>query len=220
MERVFGCLFKPDPRSENYPIRALFTAEHRKPRSYTWKCPIVLDQGNNPACTGFAVSHEAAARPVALKGINNATGIEMYHLAQDNDEFSGNDYAGSTVNGAMKAGRIKGWYTEWRWAKSVEDLAIAVSYFGPAVAGTVWTMGMMEPDEDNYIHFAGPSQGGHAYLINGYSVKRKAFKVHNSWGAGWGLNGEVWIAENDIKQLIETEGEFAIPLKRLNPKAK
>ena len=60
--RVFDRLVQFDERSRAFPIRALIDAD-AKPRSYTWQCPVWLDQGTEGACVGFGVSHEAAARP-------------------------------------------------------------------------------------------------------------------------------------------------------------
>jgi C1A family cysteine protease len=39
----------------------------------------------------------------------------------------------------------------------------------------------------------GPSRGGHAMVVVGYSDARQAFKVINSWGTNWGKNGFGWI---------------------------
>lgn len=35
--------------------------------------------------------------------------------------------------------------------------------------------------------------GGHAVLAVGYDDAKKAIKVRNSWGSGWGLNGYFWL---------------------------
>jgi hypothetical protein len=41
--------------------------------------------------------------------------------------------------------------------------------------------------------FISPKVGAHAMVVVGYSKKRNAFKVLNSWGQKWGANGYVWI---------------------------
>lgn len=213
MQRTFGRLYKPDPRSRDFPIRSLFTT--KKVRSYTWKCGIVLDQGDRPACVGFSVAHEIAARPVAVRGITGRIALNLYELAKELDEFDGEDYDGSTVNGGMKAGRKKGYYGEWRWASNVGDLALAIGYHGPAVLGIGWYEGMMDPDTDGIIYPAGLLQGGHAILCNGYNVKTGLFRLHNSWGKNWGLNGECFISTTNMQLLLREDGEAAIPLKRM-----
>ena len=35
--------------------------------------------------------------------------------------------------------------------------------------------------------------GGHAVLLVGYSVARRAWRVRNSWGAAWGEGGYAWL---------------------------
>jgi len=41
-------------------------------------------------------------------------------------------------------------------------------------------------------------QGGHAVVLVGYDDARKAFKVRNSWGKGWGLDGYFWMDYNYV----------------------
>jgi C1A family cysteine protease len=38
--------------------------------------------------------------------------------------------------------------------------------------------------------------GGHAVMAVGYDKARKVFKVRNSWGADWGLDGYFWMPED------------------------
>lgn len=47
--------------------------------------------------------------------------------------------------------------------------------------------------------------GGHEVLFIGYDDSKQAFKVRNSWGAGWGQGGNFWfpyqaVADQDILQ--------------------
>jgi hypothetical protein len=212
-ERKFGRLVEFDKRSRSFPIRQLILAAVKR-RSYTWSCGIVLDQGNIGACTGFSVSHEAAARPVVVSGITNKVALAVYHRAQELDEWPGEDYEGSSVLGAIKAGKEKGWYKEYRWAFGEEDLALAVGYKGPAVLGINWTEGMMDPDKNGLIKATGSLQGGHAILCNGYSIKKGLYRLHNSWGSEWGINGECFLSEADMVKLLKDQGEACVPVVR------
>jgi hypothetical protein len=110
--RVFGRLVQFDERSRKFPIRTLLPDKPR--RSYTWRVYTVLDQGAEGACTGFSVAHEAAARPKVVKNITNDIARQIYYRARELDEWPGEDYEGSSVLAAMKAGTEKGWYTVWR----------------------------------------------------------------------------------------------------------
>jgi hypothetical protein len=210
--RKFGRRASFDPRSRNYPIRALVLG--LAPRSYTWSCAVHLDQGSTSACTGFSVSQEAAAKPVVVQGISSAVALALYERAKQLDEWPGENYEGSSVLGAIKAGVERGWYGEYRWAFGEPDLALAIGYKGPAVLGINWYDGMMEPDAKGVLHASGQVVGGHAILCNGYSVTKKLYRVHNSWGAAWGLNGEAFITVADMAKLLGADGEACIPLIR------
>lgn len=211
--RKFDRLVRFDERSRNYPIRALF-APDIKPRSYTWACKLWLDQGSEGACTGFSMSHELAAKPVVVSGISNAFAIALYKRAQELDDWPGTNYEGSSVLGAMKAAMEKGYYTEYRWAFGEEDLAMAVGHHGPAVIGINWYEDMFEADRNGNIKVGGALAGGHAILCNGFNVKKGVYRLHNSWGAGWALNGECFISRADMTRLLKEQGEACVPVAR------
>lgn len=46
-----------------------------------------------------------------------------------------------------------------------------------------------------------PRIGGHAMVLVGYSEKRQAFKLLNSWGTNWGDHGFGWVSYRAIKEL-------------------
>lgn len=213
MLRIFGRLASFDERSRSFPIRTLI-ARKAKPRSYTWHCGIALDQGTEGSCTGYAVAHEAAARPVEVAGITAAIAQEVYHRARQLDEWPGEDYDGSSVRAAIKAGQERGWYKEYRWAFGEEDLALAIGYKGPAVLGIPWYSGMTKPDKNGLIKLSGILQGGHAILCNGYNAETKTYRLHNSWGESWGIKGECFISASDMAVLLKKKGEACIPVIR------
>lgn len=210
--RRFGRQVFFDERSRAFPTRTLTAT--KKPRSYTWACPLFLDQGTEGACTGFAVAHEAAARPVCVHGITHETARSVYHRARQLDNLPGEDYDGSTVLGAVKAGRELGWYKEFRWAFGIEDLKVAVSHLGPAILGIPWYEGMTEPDARGYMRVTGAVEGGHAILCTGYNVRADYFLLHNSWGTWWGKQGRARISAADLSRLLKEQGEACIPVVR------
>jgi hypothetical protein len=213
MERAFGRLIEFDDRSRNFSIRNAMP--QRPPRSYTWRCRLNLDQGSEGACTGFSVAQEAAAKPVVVKSIDNDVAISLYRRAQELDPWAGKSHEGSTVLAAMKAAVERGWYAEYRWAFSIDDLIEAVGYVGPAVLGINWHRSMSCPDDSGRIKVSGGVAGGHAILCNGYNCKTQLIRLHNSWGKDWGLNGECFIHQEDLAGLLKQDGEACIPLKRL-----
>lgn len=213
MNIKFGRLQEFDEQSRNYPIRAIIGIG-AKPRSYTWRCLANLDQGNTPACVGFSITHEAIARPVEVKGLDSKTALALYKKAQQLDEWPGTNYEGTSVLGGMKAAVEKKWYTEYRWAFGEDDLALAVGYKGPVVLGINWYSGMMEPDFKGIIRPTGAAEGGHAILCNGINIKTGLYRLHNSWGTGWGINGDCFISRVDLAKLLKEEGEACVPIKR------
>jgi hypothetical protein len=208
-----------DERSRNFPIRALIPAV-AKPRGYTWSVGVQLDQGHEGACTGFAVAHEAAARPVVVPNIDNALARKIYYRARQLDEWEGEDYEGSSVLAAVKAGQEAGLYGEYRWAFGLDDLILAVGYKGPAILGIPWYTGMMRPDSEGFLRVSGIVEGGHAILTNRVSVRRSVrarqrfFELYNSWGGE--ANGKV--TDADMDRLLHERGEACIPVKRTKPK--
>jgi hypothetical protein len=209
----FGRLVSFDEKSRNFPIRALI-ADKAERISRLWPCDIVLDQGSEGACTGFSVSHEAAAEPVVVPNITDEIALEIYRRARQLDEWPGEDYDGSSVLGAMKAAKERGWYDEYRWAFGEEDLALALGYKGPAVLGINWYEGMSDPDRDGLITATGSVQGGHAILCNGYDAEKKLYRLHNSWGKGFGVKGECFVCVEDMVKLLKEDGEACIPVVR------
>ncbi len=74
--------------------------------------------------------------------------------------------------------------------------ALASGYlvgFGFEVYSNMMTQQMAT---NGWLHRPGPNdsyQGGHAVVLVGYDDAKKAFKVRNSWGTGWGLGGYFWM---------------------------
>ena len=211
--RTFGRRVEFDERSRLFPIRK-FLPKITKPRSYTWSCGIVLDQSATPACTGFSMAHEWAARPVVVQGVTNKTGMDIYHLAQELDEWPGHNYDGSSVLGAAKAAEQLGKILEYRWAFGVDDVIATIGYHGPVVLGVNWYRGMMNPDAKGILPVIGEVVGGHAILCNGYNVTSKLFRLHNSWGSSWGIKGECFVTAKDMARLLSEDGEACVPVRR------
>ena len=61
----------------------------------------------------------------------------------------------------------------------------------------------LSPSNPIYDDSSGVSRGGHAIVIVGYDDARSAFRIVNSWGNGWGVDGGYgWIDYGSIESLI------------------
>jgi hypothetical protein len=162
---------------------------------------------------GFAWAHEIAARPRA-RHADEHTAIGLYRRAQQLDEWPGENYSGTSVLAGAKATAERKLLTSYRWAFGLNDLILALGYKGPAVLGVNWYEGMGRTDAEGYIRVEGDVMGGHAILCNAVDVKRRRFKLHNSWGLNWGISGECYVSFDDMERLLHERGEACIPIVR------
>lgn len=125
--------------------------------------------------------------------------------------ITGNSYEGTSVLAGLKAGMERGWYQEFRWAFSLNDLILGVGHHGPAVLGVNWYDSLFNPDPDGMLHVSGNIAGGHSLLAVGVSIPRRKFRLHNSWGKSWGLLGDAFISFGDMERLLLEQGEAAFP---------
>jgi len=213
-----------DVRSLGYAIADLFDKDEPL-RSYTWKCRQVLNQGSEGACVGFSMAHELIAQPKVIEGIDDTFALErIYWEAQKIDKWDGGAYPGaepkmdgSSVLAGIKVLKALGYIDEYRWAFSIHDLAMAVGHMGPAILGIPWYEGMFDVWPCRHIHVDGQVAGGHAILCNGVNVKRKTFRLHNSWGSAWGNGGDCLVSWDEMDRLLHEQGEAVIPLSRTIP---
>lgn len=202
-----------DERSRSFGIRELLPPVH-KPRSYTWSCPVALSQGNTNSCVGHAIAHDAAARPVSIKNVTHDTAMEVYRRALQLDPWEGEEDEGTSILAGMKAAMEKGWYSQYRWAFSLEDAIDALTYFGPVIFGVPWYESMFEVDSQGIVKPEGRVVGGHAIMGRGANRKKKLVRWRNSWDDGWGIGGDCFISFDDLEKLLHQEGECCIPVKR------
>lgn len=211
MNRAFGRRVQFDRRSRAFPVSAVAPA--KPPRSYTWRCDTYLDQGAESSCVGFAWAHELAARPKVHVVDYNFARVAIYQEALKLDAWEGEDYEGTSVLAGAKVVLRMGRMKEYRWAFSLDDLIMAVGYTGPAVLGLNWYEGMYEPSA-GYIKPVGDLWDGHALLCNAVSIPGRYFKLHNSWGKPWGVNGSCKISFADMDFLLHDQGEACVPIAR------
>lgn len=214
--RRFGRLLMPDARDAGYRIRRS-VATARTSRYWNangwWG-----NQGATPRCVAFAWVHWLEDAPVTHAGkapiVDPAT---LYREAQRLDEWEGEGYDGTSVRAGAKALQKRGWVGEYRWAKNWSDIEYALLNLGPLVVGTMWTLGMSEPDGNGRIRTEGPEVGGHAYVLNGLNLKSGLLRIKNSWGPEYGRGGHAYVGINEWRDLWADGGEACLAVENQDP---
>lgn len=213
----FGRHPRYDEASKRFPIRAAFSpvagAPIPEPRSYSWSCEAFLDQGNEGACVGYSLAHELAARPDVVAADTWLAQL-LYTEAKKIDYWPGEDYDGTSVLAGLKTAQRLHLIESYHWGFGLAEGLAGISRTGPAILGCWWYEGMWDTDEHGMIHPTGDRVGGHAILVNKVSVPRRTVTVHNSWGRGWGRDGEAEIPWDEFEFLLHDEGELAFPMRR------
>jgi hypothetical protein len=181
-----------------------------------WWTPEIVDQGEKPYCVGYSGYTWLRCGPVYNKP--DLTPDQLYKIAQDNDEWPGDDYEGSSGLGLMKGLKDRGYVKEYRWALDADTAMAWVLTTGPVLAGTNWFSGMTEPDKYGYLHATGANEGGHEWLISGASRTKLnpdrsigAFRMTNTWGKDWGDGGRAWVTKREFDALLKDQGDCVTP---------
>ncbi len=211
-EHALGRLAAPDANDHKYPMRRLVEVRSQRPRRYWNANGWWGDQGDNPWCVEYAWHHFVADGPVTHKP-RRAPFWEIgsvYHEAQRQDEWDGEDYDGTSVRAGAKALKDLGLIDVYTWAFDADTVTEVVLEKGPVVVGTDWTDDMFEPDSKGVIHPTGPLAGGHAYLINGVNRDTGLFRIKNNWSREWGRRGHAYIPIEEMDALIKNYGEACL----------
>ena len=169
------------------------------------------NQRNNPHCVGYSWAHWIEDGPVEHSGPTPIISpVLIYNQAQKIDEWPGENYAGTSVRAGAKYLQSRNVIKSYYWTYDVNTLANTVFDLGPVVVGTYWYSGMFYPNKTGLIKISGGIVGGHAYVINGVDKDKKLFRIKNSWGQTWGIQGHAFISFNDMARLISMNGEVCL----------
>ena len=184
----------------------------------TWRRGVILDQGQESSCVGHAWKGFLSCSPMrTTKGL---TAPEIYHKAQEIDEFPGVDYDGTSVRAGAKVLVGQGNLTEYRWAFLLDDVLRWILTTGPVVVGTNWYASMFMPQRGDFLMpVGGALAGGHAYLVTGADRRNKVVRIVNSWGKGFGRGGVAFIRFADFERLLNEDGEACVAVEQKVPKA-
>lgn len=192
----------------------------------------ILNQHSEGACTGFALA-------AAINMMNRKAGMDarvsprmLYEMAKRHDEWQGEDYAGSSLRGAIHGWKHMGVCTEDKWPYFVNparrgDLTLerardarkntlgAYYRLRPEIAeyhaainetGVVAVSAKVHngwnDPVDGVIPYQEKTGGAHAFVLVGYDTN--GFWIQNSWGEGWGRNGlALWTYEDWIGNVMD-----------------
>lgn len=204
-EHKLGRVDPPDdPRDAAYPMALHLDLLPPKVylSRYWYPSKSVLNQGNVGACIGFTGANWIQNSPVR-SAVTNQTGFGLYAACKAIDGFP--SVEGTFDRALMQVLITQGRIDRYLWAQTPSELLDWVLTTGPVMVGTNWYGSMFDPNAEGFINISGSVAGGHEYLIRGYSNPRKAYRVRNSWGGSWGMNGEAWIAKADLERLVFAE---------------
>lgn len=214
-----GCHREKDPRSKNYRISdRLDMAAPLVSKEWTRRAPV-FDQGSLGSCTGNGTLGVCGTEPFddPKWKFDETFAVAIYAGATDEDTLHEPAYPpndrGSTVLGALKAARLAGLFSEYRWSFSVDEALQTLSQHGPLVVGFNWYEGFDSPDGNGVVHISGNIRGGHCWEISGLDVANQMLHCWNSWSPEWGLSGGFKLPIPDFTRLVSEEGEVGTVVK-------
>lgn len=169
------------------------------------------------SCTGHSATQNLNTKPLHTHRevyYNDSVAMRIYGRATQIDPWAGQyppDDTGSSCLAAAKATKEFGYISAYRWAFGYNEMLAALMN-NPVVIGTNWYDNMFHPTRVGFLDVSGPLAGGHAYLVVGYSRVYKYFTILNSWSIAWGNKGRGRIRADDMRRLIEDDGEAVVYL--------
>lgn len=190
----------------------------------------IRDQDSEGSTTGFSAAYALEAEYSRVRGTSSVfSARSIYVEARRNDEWPGEDYAGSSVQGAMKGLKEVGAYLEGDWPYESEleplpdrkpalkitaysripkertDLFIEALRSGKTLVISIRvTDDFSKVGNDGKLTISADAQtsGGHSVCIVGYDGETDEFKFANMWGTSWGSSGFGYIRRVDLKDVV------------------
>jgi hypothetical protein len=178
------------------------------------------DQGAFPHCVAYSATHRIENSPTTYPEPGPVIDpTDVYDRAQLIDEWPGENYDGTSVRAGAKVMLEKGFISEYQRITTLQELIDfirrpATAGGGPVLIGIDWYSGMFSPvyEKDALGDYrwmlipSGAVAGGHAVLVNGVNVPRMTFRILNSWGRDWGIDGRASMRFSDMDNLLFSQG--------------
>lgn len=185
-----------------------------------WQPGPTLDQGREGSCVGHGCRHFVNGDPVMTPPSSGPTALELYHWAQNNDPWPGNDYEGTSVEAGLEALLAFGYIGGVGYTQNVEAFLQWLAGVGGLIVGWDWYEGMHRTNAAGYITPTGRLTGGHCVFINELLPNRAGVGGQNSWGGSWGIGGGFFkLSLEHLGQLMQARHAVAGAVTQLAPVA-
>lgn len=210
-----------DPRSWAYALPAGDVSTLSSVRHHS-QIPT-LDQGQLGSCTGNAATKCVSYQPFwaesQVQGVigpdeqaDEKYAVGVYSAATKVDDYPGSyppQDTGSDGLSVAKVMKSRNLISGYQHAFSLEALLTALSQ-QPVIVGTEWRHDMFDPAADGRLSVKGKVDGGHEYCLDELDVDNKRVWMQNSWGDSWGVQGRAYFAWDDMKKLLESQGDCTV----------
>ncbi len=213
----------PDERDITYTLRMAPKKKLPATVTLEKKLPGVFDQGNLGSCTAQAGSAALYAIAAPKEFDPNPSRLFLYYFIrklQGNTAEDTGGYIRNVFKAANKVGvasealwpyDIEKFTTEpnvmaqvdaknhiaLKYESLPQDIEAAKDCLAsgyPVIFGMLLLTNFFKIKKDGKMPLPeGRIEGGHALCAIGYSNRRKAFLVRNSWGPNWGAKGNFWL---------------------------
>lgn len=203
-ERQFGRIQSPID-NRDWELVDFIEPGYKLVKEKKWDFPSdPLDQKNSPHCVGFSMAHFGICLPTFTKYTEDDA-HNFYYECKKIDGAPANE-DGTTLRSAAKVMQNIGAINYYAFARDIDSIKWWLLNKGPIIMGTIWTEGMMTPDNDGVIDITGYVLGGHAYIINEWR-EDNYIGIQNSWGTNWGFCGRAYISKDNLSAILEYGGE-------------